>query len=103
MAFTFTIDTDATTGAPVAWINHNGNPVIRQPHHPDALLDPNDPTVGLWESEAAATAWAQEYVAQIEAEQAEAIAQAEAEAQAVAEDRARLERIEEMLTQLLAK
>ena len=101
--YTYRVEIDPATNAPLVWIDANGAPAIRQPHHPSAVLDPADPTAGLWQNEEQATIWATEYIAQIEAEQAAAAAQAEAETQAAEEDRARLVRIEEMLAQLLAK
>lgn len=99
MKLTHRIETDQATGLPVVWIDQDGQPIIRQPHHPNAVLDPSDPAVGAWESDAVAEAWAAEYIAGLEAEQAAAVA-----AQSAAEeDRARLVNIEAMLKQLLAK
>ena len=108
--FTYRVETDPSTGRPLVWIDANGNTVFRQPHHPNAVLDPANPLAGLWADEAEATAWAEECIAQLLEQEAAAIAAAEAEeaaaaaaAQVAEEDRARLVRIEEMLAQLLAK
>lgn len=108
--FTYRIETNPENGRPLVWIDVDGMPVIRQPHHPNAALDPADPTVGAWETEPEAAAWAEAYIAesiaQQEAEaaaQAERIAAEEAAVVAAEEDRARLARIEDMLAQLLAK
>ena len=101
--YTYRTEIDPATNRPLVWIDRDGHPAVRQPHHPNAVLDPSDPTAGLWTSEEEASAWAQDFITQLVADE-QAIAEAAAqEAQKAEEDRARLARIEEMLAELLAR
>jgi hypothetical protein len=108
--FTYRVETDPDSQTPIAWIDADGSPVIRQPHHPNAVLNPDDPSQGNWEDNVTAAAWAAAYCVQLAAEEQAAIDAAAAQqaaeeqaAQQAADDRDRLVRIEQMLTQLLAK
>lgn len=54
-------------GHPLVWIDRDGYPVIRQPHHPNAYM------LAPWESVEEAEAWAESEVARMtEAENAPA-------------------------------
>ena len=74
----------------MAWIDQDGQPIIMQPHHHNAVN--NTP----WTSEAEAEAWAVEAVERLQEEAEERVSLA---AQAEA-DRQRLINIENMLKQL---
>ena len=101
--YTYRITIDGITGAPVVWIDVDGNPSIVQPHHPSA------PGGAPWENLEQAEEWAVAACAEFAAAEVTAAAAAAveeaarvAEIAAAEEDRARLVRIEGMLSQLLA-
>lgn len=79
-------------GSPVAWIDVNGYPSIKQPHHPNAInFEP-------WASESEASAWAENEVNKLEQEN---INTNSIQQMAIA-DSERLARIEEQNLQIIA-
>ena len=79
-------------GHPVAWIDVDGHPSIKQPHHPNAV------NFAPWESVEEATAWAEAEVAKIELQ---SVSAASIQQMALA-DSERLARIEEQNLQIIA-
>lgn len=93
---TYNIRIETENGSPVAWIDIDGNPVIKQPHAPGA--------VAPWLSVAEAQAWAEEHVLTLQ-QNDNAIEEENSKQQALIEqaqaDSERLARIEAKLDQLL--
>lgn len=93
---TYNVRIENEEGAIIAWIDIDGNPVIKQPHAPGSSSP--------WASELEAQTWANEHILLLqqndEAVAAEAAKQEALVAQAQA-DSERLARIEEKLDQLL--
>lgn len=102
--FTHRVTVDEITGAIAAWIDVDGMQSIYQPHSPNSLN--MEPWASIEEAEAwavqACADFAAQEVAAVAAEEAARAAE-EAAAAAVQADRDRLVRIENMLTELLAK
>lgn len=95
MTYTWEVTNDADQI--IAWIKQDGYPVIRQLHHPQAVLVDG---VGNWDSTSEAETWVSAEVTKMNKDIADGKAAAEAAAAQAEEDRQRLINIETMLKTL---
>jgi hypothetical protein len=89
-----------TDGTIIAWIDRDGYQMINQPHHPSALN--NEP----WADEAEASAWADEAIEEIvanEKKQSQQAAETEALIAQAKIDSAKIAEMHEMILALQAK
>jgi hypothetical protein len=93
----YNIRIETEDGNPVAWIDIDGLPVIKQPSAPGSESS-------AWTSSQDAQSWAEDHVAQLQSYEEEAEAKIVSDAELIAQAKAdsdRLARIEDKLNQLL--